>query len=63
MNMFWRAKRRLRQEIKGLKYIIGRPSSKKIIKLSYVSYEVSRIIYNPWYLLEILRRNIYNINI
>ena len=41
MNMFWRAKRRLRQEVKGLKYIIGRPMSKRIIKLSYVSYEVS----------------------
>ena len=48
MNMFWRAKRRLRQEIKGLKYVIGQAQSQRIIKL----------VYNPWYLLEIARRNI-----
>lgn len=58
MNMFWRAKRRLRQEVKGLKYVIGQAQSKRIIKLSYVTYEVSKIVYNPWYLLEIARRNI-----
>ena len=58
MNMFWRAKRRIRQEVKGLKYVIGQAQSQRIIKLSYVTYEVSKIVYNPWYLLEIARRNI-----
>jgi hypothetical protein len=61
MNMFWKAKRRLRNEIAGLKYVIGKPRSKRIITLSYVTYEISKTIYNPWYLLEIARRSIMSV--
>ena len=54
MNIYW-LRRRLRSEIAGLKYVIGNDKSKKIIKLSYVAYQVSRVCYNPFYLLEISR--------
>ena len=56
--LFLRARRRLRNEIKGLKYIIGCQRSRKIIKLSFVAYHVSKICYNPWYLLEIAKKEI-----
>ena len=52
MNLYW-LKRRLRSEVKGLKYIVGNKKSKKIIKLAYVAYEVGRVCYNPFYLLEL----------
>ena len=60
MNMYW-LRRRLRQEIQGLKYVIGNEKSKEIIKLSYVVYETVRIIYNPWYMLNIAKRNIISV--
>ena len=52
MNMYW-LKRRIRSEIAGLKYVIGNKKSKKIIKLTYVVYQVSRVCYNPFYLIQI----------
>ena len=52
MSLYW-LKRRLRSEVKGLKYVIGNKKSKKIIKLAYVAYEVARVCYNPFYLLEL----------
>ena len=57
MNMFW-IRRRLRSEIAGLKYVLGNEKSKKIIKLSYVAYQVSRVCYNPWYLASLANRHI-----
>mgnify|MGYP003641517186 CR=1 FL=1 len=41
---FHKAKRRLKQEWKGLKYI-------------FRSEEASRVIYNPWHLLDIIFAN------
>lgn len=58
MNMFWRGKRRLRQEVKGLKYVIGARRSMKIIKFSFVAYQVTKICYNPWYLLDLAKKQI-----
>ena len=58
--MYW-LRRRLRSEIAGLKYVIGNDKSKKIIKLSYVAYQVSRVFYNPWYMFEIAKRNIISV--
>ena len=52
MNLYW-LKRRLRSEVAGLKYVIGNKKSKKIIKLAYVAYEIGRVCYNPFYLLEL----------
>tara|TARA_R110000737_G_scaffold333351_2_gene350965 strand:+ start:462 stop:647 length:186 start_codon:yes stop_codon:yes gene_type:complete len=60
MNLFW-LRRRLRSEIQGLKYVLGNEKSKEIIKLSYVVYETVRIIYNPWYMLNIAKRNIISV--
>ena len=58
MNIFWRTKRRLRQEVKGLKYVIGTRRSIKIIKLSFVAYQAARICYNPWYLIDLAKKQI-----
>ena len=52
MNLYW-LKRRLRSEVAGLKYVIGNKKSKKIIRLTYIAYETARVIYNPFYLLEL----------
>ena len=60
MNLYW-LRRRLRSEVAGLKYVIGNEKSKEIIKLSYVVYETVRIIYNPWYMLSIAKRNIISV--
>ena len=57
MNFYW-LRRRLRQEVKGLKYVLGNEKSKEIIKLSYVAYQVSRVIYNPYYLATLAHRHI-----
>ena len=56
--LFLRARRRLRNEIKGLKYIIGYRRSRKIIKLSFVAYHVGKVFYNPWYLIDIAKKEI-----
>ena len=58
MNLYW-WKRRIRQEVAGLKYVIGNEKSKKIIKLSFVAYQVSRVIYNPYYLLDLSKGYIF----
>jgi len=58
MDMYW-LRRRLRSEIQGLKCVIGNKKSKKIIKLSYVAYQVSRVIYNPYYLATLAHRHIF----
>ena len=58
MNFYW-LRRRLRQEVKGLKYVLGNEKSKEIIKLSYVAYQVSRVIYNPYYLLDLSKGYIF----
>tara|TARA_R100000951_G_scaffold86972_1_gene74713 strand:- start:460 stop:651 length:192 start_codon:yes stop_codon:yes gene_type:complete len=39
-----------------LKRIIRTRSGKKIIKLSIITYDISRVVYNPFYLIEIARR-------
>lgn len=56
MNIFFRAKRRARQEWRGVKSIAKqyRPQ----IRLANVIYETSRIIYNPWYLVDILVKKV-----
>ena len=51
---FHRAKRRLKQEWKGLKYIFSSEEGKQVIKVSYVVYETTRVLYNPWRLIDIL---------
>ena len=58
MNFYW-LRRRLRQEVKGLKYVLGNEKSKEIIKLSYVAYQVSRVIYNPYYLATLAHNHIF----
>ena len=50
---FHKAKRRLKQEWKGLKYIFSSEEGKQVIRVSYILYETSRVIYNPWRLLDI----------
>ncbi len=54
---FHKAKRRLKQEWKGLKYIFRSEEGKKIIRASYLVYQASRVIYNPWHLLDIIFAN------
>ena len=58
MNIFWKAKRRLRNEMRGIKYVMSGKSSQKMIRLTSVIYETSRVFYNPFYLLEIARRQL-----
>lgn len=49
--MFFRSKRRLKQEIKGIKYLMSGKKTKKIITATYIAYQVSKIVYNPFYLI------------
>lgn len=58
MNIFWKAKRRLRNEMRGIKYVMSGKSSQQMIRLTSVIYETSRVFYNPFYLLEIARRQL-----
>jgi len=51
MNMFFRSKRRLKQEIKGIKYLMSGRKTKKIITATYVAYQITKIVYNPFYLI------------
>tara|TARA_R110000824_G_scaffold128814_2_gene289916 strand:+ start:9951 stop:10145 length:195 start_codon:yes stop_codon:yes gene_type:complete len=57
VQMFFRAKRRLKQEWKGLKYIFSSDEGKKIIKTTYIMVESIKVIYNPWYLFDIIFRH------
>ena len=43
VQMFFRAKRRLKSEWRGLKSLLRKKSTKRLLKVSYVLYEVSRV--------------------
>ena len=58
MNIFWKAKRRLRNEMRGIKYLMNGKTTQRVIKVSKILYETSRVFYNPFYLLEIARRQL-----
>tara|TARA_R110000737_G_scaffold15605_1_gene32298 strand:- start:177 stop:368 length:192 start_codon:yes stop_codon:yes gene_type:complete len=53
---FQRIRNRYRKIKDKLKRIIRTRSGKKIITLSLVTYDISRVVYNPFYLIEIARR-------
>ena len=61
MNMFYRTKRRLRNEFKGLRYLMSGEKTQKAIKSASVVYEVVKVIYNPFYFLDLSRRLILNL--
>tara|TARA_R110000782_G_C14524284_1_gene381483 strand:- start:216 stop:410 length:195 start_codon:yes stop_codon:yes gene_type:complete len=54
---FHKAKRRIKQEWKGLKYMFKSEEGKKIIKTTYYISQTVKVIYNPWYLLDIIFRH------
>ena len=56
MNMFFRAKRRYKKIKNKFKKIIRTRLGKKIIKISLITYDITRIVYNPFYLIDILKR-------
>ena len=56
MVNFQRIRNRYRKIKDKLKRIIRTRSGKKIITLSLVTYEIGRVVYNPFYLIEIARR-------
>lgn len=53
---FQRIRNQYRKIKDKLKRIIRTRSGKKIITLSLVTYDISRVVYNPFYLIEIARR-------
>ena len=61
MNMFWKAKRRLRNEFKGLKYLMSGEKTQTALKSASVVYEAIKIMYNPFYVLDLSRRLILNL--
>ena len=61
MNMFYRAKRRLKQEFRGLKYLMSGEKTQTALKSASVVYEAIKIIYNPFYILDLSRRLILNL--
>ena len=52
-----RAKNRLKQEWKCLKYMFKSEEGKKIIKTTYFISESIKVVYNPWYILDIIFRH------
>ena len=54
---FHRAKKRLKQEWKCLKYMFKSEEGKKIIKTTYFISESLKVAYNPWYILDIIFRH------
>ena len=42
----------------NMKFIVRTKKGKKIIKLSLLGYDISRVIYNPFYLIEIVKREL-----
>lgn len=52
-NKIFRLKRRLKEEWKGIKYIFSSEEGQQILRTSYIIYETSRVIYNPFRLLDI----------
>ena len=61
MSIFWKAKRRLRNEFKGLKYLMSGKKTQQAIKSASVVYEVVKVMYNPFYFLDLSRRLILNL--
>ena len=61
MNMFYRAKRRLKQEFRGIKYLMSGEKTQKALKSASVVYEVVKVMYNPFYFLDLSRRLILNL--
>ena len=61
MQMFWKAKRRLRNEFKGLKYLMSGEKTQTALKSASVVYEAIKIMYNPFYVLDLSRRLILNL--
>tara|TARA_B110000971_G_C19841687_1_gene422824 strand:+ start:291 stop:476 length:186 start_codon:yes stop_codon:yes gene_type:complete len=61
MNIFWKAKRRLRNEFKGLKYLMSGEKTQTALKSASVVYEAIKIMYNPFYVLDLSRRLILNL--
>ena len=59
--MFYRAKRRLKQEFKGIKYLASGDRTQKALKSVSVVYEAVKIIYNPFYIIDLSRRLILNL--
>ena len=59
--MFWKAKRRLRNEFKGLKYLMSGEKTQTALKSASVVYEAVKIMYNPFYVLDLSRRLILNL--
>ena len=57
VQMFFRAKRRLKQEWRGLKYMFRSDEGKKIIKTTYIMVECVKVLYNPFYILDIIFRH------
>lgn len=54
---YYKIKRRLRSEWNGLKSLLGKKSTKIAIKSMTITYEIIKIAYNPWYLLEYVFKN------
>lgn len=42
----------------NMKFIVRTKKGKKIIKLSLLGYDISRVIYNPFYLIDIVKREL-----
>ena len=46
-------KRRVRSEWKGVKVVWKYRKTRELIASSYILYETSRCLYNPWHLLDL----------
>jgi hypothetical protein len=57
MTNYYRLKRRLKSEWSGFKCLMGKKTTKIAIKTLYIAYEITRICYNPWYMLEYVFQN------
>ena len=53
VNMFFRGKRRLREEFRGLKSLMKKKRTQRALRASYYVVEAVRIVYNPWHLLDL----------
>ena len=56
MVNFQRIRNRYKKIKDKLKRVIRTRSGKKIITLSLISYDISRVVYNPFYIIEIAKR-------
>mgnify|MGYP003646710081 FL=1 len=43
-----------------VKLIIRTKTGRKVIKISLLTYDISRVVYNPFYLLDIVKRTALN---